>query len=73
MNLSNASLNQVETYFKDGKVSRAEVTAYLREWNAGPHFTQAVIFGRSILNFEPKSFPAYLKRPDILAEFAVRL
>lgn len=73
MDLSNASLSQVETYFKDGKVTRADVTAYLREWNAGPHFTQAVLAGNRILNFEPENIPARFRTPEKVAEFGLRL
>lgn len=52
--LSQSSLDEVENFYQRGIISEEEVVAYLRLWNAGPHFTQAVLFDGRIRNFDPE-------------------
>jgi hypothetical protein len=54
-NLNNYSLAQVDSMYQNGALSTDEVTDYLRAWNAGPHFTQAVIWHGSIRQFDPET------------------
>jgi len=49
-----ASLNDVERYYRNGQASEAEVTEYLKAWNANSHFTQAVLVDGAIRNFDPE-------------------
>ena len=49
-----ANLNDVECGFLRSDYSEKEVTEYLRAWNAGPHFTQAVLYDGRIRNFDPE-------------------
>ena len=65
------SLNDVEFLYEQGLVSRAEIVEYLRKWNAGPHFTQAVWWDGRIRNFDPEVSIPYQK--DVMAECGVRL
>lgn len=51
--LANASLDRAESLYRSGMVSESELETYLRQWNAGPHFTQAVLIDGSIRNFDP--------------------
>lgn len=72
MNLETATLNDVERAYRDGRLSRAEAAAYLRLWNAGPHFTQAILAPDGyIRNYDPETHAAFL-RPYV-DEFGVRL
>ena len=49
------SINEVEAMYHRGMVSEPELVAYLRAWNAGPHFTQAVFCDGRIRNFDPEN------------------
>jgi len=65
------SLNEVERMYRCGSVTYEEVRDYLRRWNAGPHFTQAVLADGAIRNFDPeKSGWAYR---HLAGEFGLRL
>ena len=68
--LATYSLNQVEQMYRNGTIGRADIVEYLRAWNAGPHFTQAVFADGSIRNFEPDG--NYRPYPHLWAEFGVR-
>ena len=56
MNLakSSYSLNEIENMYQYGMVTEEEVIEYLKSWNSGPHFTQAVLDGYRIRNFDPE-------------------
>ena len=49
------TLNQVGRMLRDGEITEREATEYVRAWNAGPHFTQAVITVHGIKNFNPET------------------
>ena len=53
MTLTYSTLNEVEQFFREGRVTEDEVAVFLRAWNAGPHFTQAVLTDGRIRNFDP--------------------
>jgi len=59
MNLAQYSINQIEQMARYGSITEQEVTDYLRAWNAGPHFTQAVWADGAIRNFDPEQGGAY--------------
>jgi hypothetical protein len=66
MNLSNHTLNQVNEMYRQGSIGYKDVTEYLISWNAGPHFTQAVLSDGKIRNFDPeKSGVFYRHLKDI--------
>lgn len=52
-NYKHLSLEQADNYFRQGQISEAEIIEYLRAWNSGPHFTQAVLSDGAIRNFDP--------------------
>ena len=54
-NLTQYSINQIEEMARFGSITEADITAYLRAWNAGPHFTQAVWADGRIRNFDPEN------------------
>lgn len=54
MILFNCSLTDVESYYRQGRVSREEVVKYIRKWNSAPRFTQAVLIDSRIVNFDPE-------------------
>ena len=51
---SSYSLNEIENMYQYGMVTEEEVIEYLKSWNSGPHFTQAVLDGYRIRNFDPE-------------------
>lgn len=51
------SINDIQERFRAGNIARNDVIEYLREWNAGPHFTQAYLIGKTIFNNEPEKIP----------------
>ncbi len=53
-----ASLNDVERMYNNGTVSWDDLVTYIRAWNAGPHFTQAVYADGKIRNFDPEQLAA---------------
>ena len=60
METKNLSINDVERLYRGGQISEDEVVKYIREWNAGPHFSQAVLSDGRIRLFDPeKSFVFY--------------
>lgn len=64
------SLNQVDWQYRNGHMTLAQVTAYLRRWNATPgRFTQAVIFDGAVRNYdvEVRNYP-----PAVEREFGVQ-
>jgi hypothetical protein len=48
------SLDQAERLFRLRKWTEEQTLQFIRDWNAGPHFTQAVLTGDSIQNFDPE-------------------
>jgi hypothetical protein len=66
-----ASLNDVERMYRNGTASVQEVTEYLRAWNAGPHFTQAVLSDGAIRNFDPEKSGVFYRH--LKDEFGLRL
>ena len=54
MNEDHLSLNDVERFFQHGYWSRERTVAFVRKWNEGPHFTQAVVTEGTIRNFDPE-------------------
>lgn len=56
------SLNQVETLWRNGRISGETATQYVRAWNAGPHITQCVIADGAFRTFEPKPSNAVFYR-----------
>jgi len=69
MTLMHLSPNQVERLYRDGQTTEDEVAEYLRAWNAGPHFNQAVLSDGAIRLFDPER-PAY---HHLHERFGVRL
>ena len=69
--LSQHSLNDVERMYRQGTASEAEVIEYLRAWNAGPHFTQAVLSDGAIRNFDPEKSGVFYRH--LAAQFGLRL
>ena len=69
MNLSSMSLDEINAAYRSGGISTAEVTAYLRTWNAGADFSQAVISDGGIRTFDPEKSPFY---QHLYKEFGVR-
>ena len=53
--LKQYSINQIEEMARFGNIGLEEVTFYLRAWNAGSHFTQAVWCDGAIRNFDPEN------------------
>jgi len=52
--LERATLNQVDEMYRQGSISEEETIEYIRAWNNGPHFTQAVLTDGKIRNFDPE-------------------
>lgn len=52
---SGFSISEMQDKYRYGSVSDADMQEYLRAWNAGPHFTQAVFADGAIRNFDPES------------------
>jgi hypothetical protein len=69
MALHLANLDEAELLYRQGRVSEDDMIDYLRRWNAGPHFTQAVFFDGRIRNFDPtqRSYP-----PTVEKKYGVR-
>lgn len=63
------SINQVQEMYRQGRASEAAVAEYLRAWNAGPHFTQAVFCDGAIRNFDPELSRGYV---HLYEKFGVR-
>ncbi len=58
--LSQYSLGDIDTMYRDGRVSEDEVAEYLRAWNATPgRFTQAVLRDGGIRQFDPEVSKPY--------------
>ena len=53
------SLNEVEQAYRNGLVGDDELVAYIRAWNAGPHFSEAVWCDGAIRNFDAEETRAY--------------
>lgn len=49
------SINEMQDKYRWGSVSDEDMCEYVRAWNAGPHFTQAVFSDGAIRNFDPES------------------
>lgn len=64
------SLERVESLYNNGQMSDSELIEYIREWNAGPHMTQAVYRDGKIRNYDPENH--YFSQQDI-DEFGVRI
>ncbi len=54
MNMQHMTLNSAEQAYRNGIMSEAEVTQFIRVWNAGPHFTQAIFRDGAIRNYDPE-------------------
>lgn len=61
MNTAQMSLKEVNYAYQQGLLSEQEAIEYIREWNAGPHFTQAVLIDGSIRNFDPEKSGVFYK------------
>ena len=48
--LEKLTLDQVSRLYSEGKISREQAEEYVKKWNAGPHFTQAVVGNGWIAN-----------------------
>lgn len=66
-----SSIADVERLYQQGLASEAEVVSYLREWNQGPHFTQAVLQDGAIRNFDPETSSGFYRH--LREKFALRL
>ncbi len=54
--MKTASLNQVEEWYRAGRITEEELTEYLRAWNgSGKHITVAVFADGGIRNFDPET------------------
>lgn len=52
MKFKNYSLAEMDQAYRDGRATYDEAREYVRAWNKGPHFTQAIIFDGRIQNME---------------------
>jgi hypothetical protein len=66
---SNSSLERAEELKRNGWITYDELRDFIRNWNAGPHFTQAVYTDGRIRNFDPDRSIMYR---HLYAEFGVR-
>jgi hypothetical protein len=57
-----ASINDAERMYRNGTATEAEVIEYLRAWNAGPYFSQAVLADGRIRLFDPEKSGFAYKR-----------
>ena len=73
MDLTKYSLNEIEQLFRDGRITEEQATSYLRLWNAGPHFTQAVISDNAIRNFDPENKNYITCYKHLFDKFGVRV
>ena len=53
--LTQYSIEQVEQMARFGSITHDDIVTYLRAWNSGPHFTQAVWCDGAIRNFDPEN------------------
>lgn len=59
-NFDSYSLEEMDNFYRQGVATEAETIAYIKKWNQGIRFTQAIIQNTRILNFDPeKSGNAY--------------
>lgn len=66
------SLNEVDARYRSGSMPEDQVIAYIRLWNAGPHFTQAVLKDGGIRTFDPCGPSAVFYR-HMAKEFNLKL
>lgn len=52
--LSEMSLDQAEAAWRQGLISEAELVAFIRQWNSGPRFCQAVLSDGAVRVFDPE-------------------
>lgn len=52
---SQLSLSDVDKLWREREITEAQAIAYIRMWNAGPHFTRAVLYGSFIGQFDPET------------------
>lgn len=70
--LQSRTLEQVQNLFRAGSITEAELVRYIRAWNAGPHFTQAVYSGGAIRNYDAEHI-ANVIPAALLQRFGVRV
>ena len=54
---SQYSLGEMDELQRQGRVTPDALRDYIRAWNAGPHFTQAVFCDGAIRQFDPETSP----------------
>lgn len=65
------SLAEMDRMYRDGRVTYDEAREYVRRWNAGPHFTQAIIKDGRIQNMEIDVL--VLRHKNLIEEFGVKI
>jgi hypothetical protein len=54
-NLSEYSLQEIDTLYRNGRISKKEAQEYVDAWNAsGKHYTVAKVYAFSISNEQPR-------------------
>ena len=50
--IAKLTLDQVSKAYADGRITREQAEEFVRLWNLGPHFTQAVVGNGWIANHD---------------------
>lgn len=54
MDLKMLNLNQIDEMYCRGHLSEGETISYIRNWNQGPHYIQAVLWDGKIRTFDSR-------------------
>jgi hypothetical protein len=65
------SLNSIERMYQQGYIEREDLRWYLREWNAGAHFSQAVFVDGAVRLYDPDNEPIMYSKA-LRLEFGAR-